>query len=424
MSAGEAPDRGRAECDVLVVGGGPAGSTLAGLLALRGRKVTLLDRSHFPRPKACGECVNPGAVRTLRRLGLLDDVLALDPKPLRGFDVVSDGGRRARGRYGDDGEGVAVARSRLDRALLETARRRGARVEEGVRVTGVTEAEERGGSPRRGEGGWTMPHARTREADGSAGVRHARVVVGADGLRSTVARALAGPPPEPSTRKVSLTARLAGEGPPDDRGRLVIGAEGTVGLAPVGEGLWNVTVVVDPERWGRRIAGDPAAFLMGFQEGRIGDWATPPRLVDGPWASGRFDRPVRRTVGEGVLLVGDAAGYYDPLTGQGIFRALRSAEMAAAVIDSALGEDRVSGRAVAGYARRLRRSFAPGRRLQRTIEAAISREWSREAVIDRLAGAPASTDALIRVTGDARPVRSLLEPRVWWPLLTGATGEG
>jgi 2-polyprenyl-6-methoxyphenol hydroxylase-like FAD-dependent oxidoreductase len=389
--------------DVLVVGGGPAGSTVAGLLARRGWDVTLLDRARFPRPKACGECINPGGVELLRRLGLERVVRGLDPVPLLGWDVHTDGGRRAEGRFGPEvGPAWAVPRSRLDAALLTEARSRGVTVREGLRV-----AEAREGTPTE----W--PSVAVSEPGGATGWWRARMVIGADGLRSVTARALGRPRAPDRTRKLSLTLRLRGSGPADDRGRLVLTSAGTLGLAPVGRDLWNATVVVSAPGMGRRVAADPLAFALSFVRARIPDWDSPPVVEGGPWGSGNFDFRVRRVVGHGMLLVGDAAGYYDPLTGQGIQRALRSAELAAGAVDTALREGRVSERDLAPYARDVRRSFMPGRALQRVVEAVVSRRATREQAIGRLGAAPRSMDTLVRVTGDARPAASLLHPRIW-----------
>lgn len=397
--------------DVLVVGGGPAGSTVAGLLAERGWGVTVLDRARFPRPKPCGECLNPGAVAALDRLDLLEPVRALDPARLRGWRIRTFRSEPAVGTFGPDaGPGFGVDRARLDHALLNAARRRGARVVEGMKVEDV----------RPGRGGGD-PAVRVRGPRGDPGERSARIVVGADGLRSVTARSVGAHRRGPRLRKLSLTVRLRGSGPTRDRGRLVLGDERVLGLAPVHarRGVWNATVVARADRRGGEVAGNPAGFVRSALAAAPVDWLRGPAIADGPWASGPFDWPVRRTVAPGVLLVGDAAGYYDPLTGQGIYRALRSAELAAGAIDRSLRDDRVSTRELGEYDRALRREFRPGRWLQKAVEQVVSRPILREPVVSRLARAPGSLSALIRVTGDEAPLRSLLAPRAWSSLLPG-----
>lgn len=443
------PDGGSPEADVLVVGGGPAGSTVATLLARRGWKVVLLDRARFPRPKACGECINPGGVALLRRLGLFAAVRALPTSRIEGWELVTEHGDRASGRFGPEvSAGLAVARERLDHALLLVARGEGVRVEEGVTVRAAHPAGpdgmHSGPGPARGGSSDRAAHSAPRvhvvERDGTRSVRSARIVVGADGLQSIVARSLGSPTRPPCIRKVSLTARLRTvAGPTPDRptpesatasaapgsgsdppprsthrrlprasGRLVLTDEGTLGLAPVGAGGWNATVVVDAADQGREIASDPEAFLRTRLDRHVDGWSDGVAVVGGPWASGPFDRPRKRIAGGGIVLVGDAAGYFDPLTGQGIFRALRSAELAATSIDTALRRGRPSGAPFARYARAVDDAFSPGRRLQRVIEGVVERGWSRRLAVSRLGRVPAALGALIRVTGDARPCSTLL----------------
>jgi len=418
--------------DVLVVGGGPAGSTVAMLLARRGRNVVLLDRARFPRPKACGECINPGGVALLERLRLLPAVQSLPGARIEGWELVTGRGHRASARFGPEVRaGLAVAREWLDHALLDVARDEGVRVREGVTVRGAARADADVASrhatapaPGRRSPG-ALPSVDVVERNGSRATRFARIVVGADGLQSVVARALGAPTRPPRVRKVSLTARLqaagvaAGAGPapaavplrvplPRGSGRLVLTDEGTLGLAPVGKGVWNATVVVDAAQHGREIADDPRAFLRARLDRLADGWSEGVDIAAGPWASGPFDRPRTRVAGGGLVLVGDAAGYFAPLTGQGIYRALRSAELAAASIDTALRRDRPSEAALAGYARALDDAFRTGRRLQWTIERVLARRWSRQLAVARLGRVPGALGALIRVTGDTRPCSSLV----------------
>ncbi|MEE8147336.1 MAG: hypothetical protein V3T24_07005, partial [Longimicrobiales bacterium] len=212
-------------------------------------------------------------------------------------------------------------------------------------------------------------------------------------------------------------------GPTRRNGRLRMGGVGTIGLAPVhaDRPLWNGTVVVDSARWGRSLAGRPLEFFQEvFSAAGLG-WDSEPMVLEGPWCSGPFNVPRRRAVSDGVLLVGDAAGYYDPLTGQGIYRALLSAELAAPVIDRALrqaGFQRPSGSptppisraSLAPYEARLHRAFKLGRGIQRVIEGVVSRPRVRGLVFGGLELVPAVGDALIRLTGDVATPCSLLHP--------------
>lgn len=367
--------------DAVVVGAGPAGSATAARLAGRGWRVLLLDRAEFPRRKPCGECVNPAGVAALSRLGVLDRVLELGPAPLGGWRIHAGDERSFLGRFPPGVRGLAVPRDRLDALLLDHARAAGAVVRTGVRVTHLL----------RGGGG------AVRGVLTEGGEIEARVVVGADGLRSVVLRRLRLLRRRPRLRKLALTAHLRGAGPLDGWGELRARGRRCIGLAEVGGGLANATVVV-PAAEAAEVRGDPGAFFdRALRESDVRG-----ERVDDVLATGPFDFPVRRAVADGALLVGDAAGYYDPFTGQGIYRALRGAELAARALDAALRSGDVSLRALAGYERARRRAFAPGELLQHGVEAFVARPRLLRAAASVLAWRPLG-DAVIRATGDLRP---------------------
>jgi flavin-dependent dehydrogenase len=113
-----------------------------------------------------------------------------------------------------------------------------------------------------------------------------------------------------------------------------------------------------------------------------------------------------------VVVVGDAAGYYDPFTGQGIYRALRTAELAAEAVDQSLAMPRAAWEPLAGYDRRWRREVRSSSLVQRAVERVMARPFLRDGTLRRLE-ASGGLPVLIRVTGDATRARTLLRPSAW-----------
>lgn len=392
--------------DVVVVGAGPAGSSLAARLAGRGVRVVLLDERVFPRSKPCGDCLSPGATPLLEELGVLDELRGDAAAGLDGWRLRAPGGRWFEGRFGSDGggdrRGLALPRGELDAALLRAAARAGAEVREGVRVVDLAWRDGR------------VVGVRVRGPDGREQTIGARLVAGADGLRSTVARRLGGVR-RGRRRRLALVARYA-DGPApaaEDRfGEMRISAEGCAGLAPLGVGRWNATVVV-PLSEAPAIAADRTGFLDDrLRAYGLAERLAAARRIGDIEVTGPFEVVPRRVACPGALLVGDAAGYFDPFTGQGIYRALATGRLAAAHARVALGarsesEERSAGRR---YARALERLLAPSRRVQRLIDFVVSRPGLMDAVAGLLASRPGLSDLLVRVTGDLTPAGALLDP--------------
>jgi menaquinone-9 beta-reductase len=374
--------------DVAVVGGGPAGSATAIHLVRAGFRVALVDRSAFPRKKACGECLNPAAVAALGRIGLLGEVLAAGATPLRGWRIYPIDGPPLVGLLPADRPGVAVPRERLDSILLEAARREGVEVRLGERVIDLLRDEDR------------VVGIRTDREEVPA-----RLVVGADGLRSVVLRKLGLLRRGPRLRKLALSAHVERVGARDEWGCLHLMAGGSVGVAEVARETANVVVVVNSTH-AHEVAGRREAFFDGLLHTLPGLESA--RRVDDVLATGPFDFPVRAATADGALLVGDAAGYYDPFTGQGIYRALRGAELAATTASDALRNGGCAAAHLRSYEEARRRLFRPGEWVQRVIEAVVSRPALFAAVARELEQRTSIVDALIETAGDVRTVRSFL----------------
>ena len=289
--------------DVAIVGGGPAGSSCAAFCAMAGLRTLVLERETFPREKVCGDCVNPACWPILQRLELAEPLRALPHAKLARVELIGINGRRLSAELpsGENAE-IAIKRSLLDELLLRRARELGVTVFENATVSAL--------SP---------PDPRITHWSISAGEQtfRARTLVAADGRNSTVAR-LCGLLPRSTKERIALQTHLplpAGFG---DRVVLEFRPEGYSGQTPVGGGELNLC-----------LAGVPGKIAAMRQ------WAEA-RFEISPGHAWRTITPLRRTPilpGQGSLfLVGDAARVVEPFTGEGIYYAIASGELAAKAI--------------------------------------------------------------------------------------------
>jgi flavin-dependent dehydrogenase len=191
-----------------------------------------------------------------------------------------------------------------------------------------------------------------------------------------------------------------------------VGATGYAGLNPLGGGATSVALVV-PARRAAAAAGNAAGFFRREIErfpglrGRV-----PPAAIGRVTATGPFASRARRVTADGALLVGDAAEFFDPFTGEGIWAALRGAELAAAAALGALARGgRVSAAALAGYRAARRRAFAGQWIVERLIGYAMWSPRLFDRAVARLGRRGAMAHTLVGVTGRMLPARRVLDPR-------------
>ena len=373
--------------DAIVCGAGPAGSVAATVLARGGARVLLLDRARFPREKLCGDTMNPGTVAILRRLELTGGFEA-DALPVHGMIVTGERGVRVRAEYGKDARGFAILRRTLDAALVGAAAAAGARLEEGVlvrgpllsagRVRGVVIAGRDGGDVR-------VP---------------APLVIAADGRRSRVALplGLARHPRRP--RRWAIGAYFDAVADLTAFGEMHVRRGRYLGIARVPSAEQrsaNVCLVVP----GGDGLADPSGLLLRAIESdpQVRERFAGARMTTAPVVLGPLAVDVPVPGAPGLLLAGDAAGFIDPMTGDGLRFAVRGGELAAevglAALAGTLAEPHVR------LARLRRREFAAKWRFNRVLRALVSRGMTVELAGVAAAAAPWILRRTIAFAGDS-----------------------
>jgi geranylgeranyl reductase family protein len=407
------------DADVIVVGGGPAGASTAFALAKAGVNVLVVDRERFPRDKACAEYLSPQASRVLSDMGVLGEVEARGPSHLAGMIVRAPSGRQLRGDFvaghgfrGFRDRGLAVRRRVLDSLLLDAARRAGARVVEQLRVTDV-QRDNRG---------------RVRGVVASDGTRTrgliAPLVIGADGLRSIVGRRLGLIRSGRFPRRVALVSHWRGIADVGDYGEMHVERDGYVGLAPVDDGLINVAIVIPASR-ASGIGVDRAGYASSWLARRphLAKRFARAERASPVVATGPFNVRARRPWAAGALLVGDAADFFDPFTGEGIYAALRGGELATAAALRTLEHPSTDG-ALREYERVRRMEFGGKWRVERLVGAAVAFPALIERAAETLSRRKDLADLFVGVTGDFVPAREVLRPSYLLALLFPSLAAG
>ena len=378
--------------DAIVVGAGPAGSALAAGLARDGARVLLLEQAHHPRPKACAEYASPMIAEELAHIGLPLAAWGDDAVALSGMDIHA-GGHVARITYaGRGGPRTAwgLDRRRFDSLLAAHAAASGAEVREGTRAVGLA------------DGGGRISGARVRDtASGDEQTVMADWVIGADGARSSVARLLGVERPVRFPRRLGLVAHYSGDATLTDHGEMHVGRGWYVGLAPTPGGELNVGMALPmtdgapsaASRFASAIDGLPAVARRLAHSERL----NPIR------GASPIGHRVSDAAGPGWLLIGDAAGFVDPFTGEGIHRALRSARAAANALHS-------GGDVSARYRRARRRAFAAKTALSWLVQAFLAAPPLLEHAVGRLEMRPGAALRLGSSLGDCRPATAALAP--------------
>ncbi len=407
--------------DVVIVGGGPGGSAAGAALAGRGVGTLIVDKAVFPREKICGDGVSPEAVDLCRRLGLSLEKLMAGRRPERRIRLTGPSGASFTAEYPRDpcafldsysaDFGVVAPRAQFDKLLLDHARSMGCAVLEGATFLDLVRE------------GKKLAGVRIRR-DGLEEEIGARLVIGADGAHSRVARVLglAGG----GGRAWAASRRVEGVRCEPDLMQIHFPRSLRPGygwIFPCGEGRANVGVYL-PERAlarkGASVHDCYHEFIESYEPARrqLADHRPLEKLRGEmlPLSCGR--RP--RAAADGCLLVGDAAALVDPLTGEGIGQAMESGLLAAEYAEHALSFEAIGADLLAGYDKKLRRRFARRTRASRFILFLVSRfGWFVNVMFGKCRDDPYVREEVFGVISGRRGMKALFGPRLWWNIYFG-----
>ncbi len=380
----EIQEASRRTWDVVIVGAGPAGTMAARELARHGRAVLLIDRASFPRWKVCGCCLNAHALAALKAVGLGSLMMHRGAVPLTGIHLAAAG-------YVAEvplGGGVSLSREVFDAALVEAALSAGAAflpqtVASLERQLGISEVRivdlQQGTS-------------RARVA--------ARVVLAADGLGGKLAaRADGNAMATVPGARIGAGVTAAGGPAFYVRGRIfmICGRGGYLGLVRLEDDRLNLAAALDPP-WVRLCGGPGRAAEELLAEA---GWPTVPNLAELPWrGTPALTRQVQRHAGDRLFLIGDAAGYIEPFTGEGMAWALAAGRAVAPLAAQAVQHwhPQLARQWEAVY----RRLLGSRQQICRIVAAALRSPWLMRTVVRLLALAPALATPMTHYLGERK----------------------
>ncbi len=398
--------------DVIIIGAGPAGCASASFLHQKGLRVLVLDRASFPRDKVCGEFISPAADDILRELGVLDAIEQSHPVRLRGVALSSYGKAELRIDYPlcpgrvEPMTSLSLPRLQLDPLLVQKLREQGVDVRERHAADDFLFKEDR------------IAGVKGRDEKNRPFTFSASVVVDASGRNGLSLRRLGLIRPQKGPGKVALAAHWENVQFPRDYCYMHVSAPGYTGMAPVGDDSVNVVLVVEDRHIrGREMDAFYQMTVLGNE--RRKSLLAGARMKERVRSVGSLAYDVRPVPLGGLVLVGDTTGFIDPFTGEGIYLSLRSAQLAAGIIEKAFQAGDYSRSFLAEYERRRQSEFHKKFVLSRILQKLIYRPKWCDGAVAMLRRNPHLAQTLVGVIGDYLPAERVVS---WRFLVEGFRG--
>jgi geranylgeranyl reductase family protein len=387
--------------DVIVIGGGPAGSATALFLSQKGHRVLLLEQAHFPRDKVCGEFISPAADPLFAEMGLLEKIEALSPQRLSGVSISAYGDDELHIDYpslsGQRMTSLSLPRRSLDFLMLEAVINNDVQVLQGHKVTDLIIEDK------------VVIGVQGRDDQNQSFTFYAKVVVDAGGRNSISLRRLGLRQENNAPGKIALAAHWSGVKMQEPYCFMHISRPGYTGIAPVGPTEANVVLVVDQ----RLIVGHNAndyyrqAVLKNPMRRKLLSNAT---MTEKVRVVESLAYSVKPPSCGGLILVGDATGFMDPFTGEGIYLSLKSAELAAGVIDHAFEMEDFSFAGLSEYESLRQKEFYDKFLLSKILQGIIYKPILARWMVRTLRANSGLAQKLVGVIGDYVSADKVISP--------------
>ena len=399
--------------DVIVVGGGPGGSTAAAFLGKMGRRVLLLDKEKFPRDKTCGDAVSGKSIGILQELGMTEALEKADHGTVTGLSFSAPSGKVVSIPFRSEGRGIAkgyVCRRMVYDNLLWQNAKKHCDSHEGASVVGLVR-----------EGG-RIAGVTVKTRDGQDWEFRSRMVIGADGVSSIVAREIRGTDVDPEHTCLAYRAYYSGVKGMNDTIEIHFVKSvmpGYFWIFPLENGLANVgvgMVMSDVKKGNVNLQkamldaiGNNPLFSERFRDAKmvspINAWSLP------------FGSKKRKVHDDNVLLVGDAAGLVDPFSGEGMGNAMLSGKLAAEVADEALKAGDTTAASLAKYEQRLWAEIWDELSMSYTMQRLGRMEWLLNFVVNKAAKSEKAREAIAGTFSNEEAKKGYASPLFYLKLL-------